>query len=264
VIGAILLTTLASKASDSFKIGDALLAHSGPATETARCPKEMVYVPTSQGGFCIDQFEASVGALCPRAKPTSEIQTNENIAIATCVPDSAKEKDPWVNVSYSEAMTICARSGKRLPSPGEWYRAALGTPDSASGATGCVLGRVGLSDAEKTGAHSGCVSSFGAYDMVGNVWEWVDTTVSDGLYNSRTLPSEGFVAEADADGVPTLTGTTSALAFGNDYFFAEPSGVRGMFRGGFWGLAEKAGIFSVNTTIQPSFAGSAVGFRCVK
>lgn len=266
VIGAILLTTLASKASDSFKISDALLlAGTGKSTEILRCPPEMVYVPTSGGGFCVDRYEVTTGVTCPRISPSSEMQTRENVAVVTCLPESTKGKDPWVNVSVSQAMALCARAGKRLPSPGEWYRAALGTPDSTNGGKqGCVLGRIGMSQAEKTGVHEECVSSFGAYDMVGNVWEWVDANVVDGVFGGRTLPPDGYITEADTDGVPSQTGTSSSAVFGGDYFFNDPTGLRGMFRGGFWNLTDKAGIFTINATIQTSFAGSAVGFRCVK
>lgn len=266
VIGAILLTTLASKASDSFKISDTLLlAGTGKSTEILRCPKEMVYVPTSDGGFCIDRYEVTVGVTCPRMSPSSEAQTRENLVVGTCVPESTKGMYPWVNASFSQAMALCAKAGKRLPSPGEWYRAALGTPDTiSSGKAACVLGRAGISQGEKTGVHEECISSFGAYDMVGNVWEWVDANVVDGTYAGRILPPEGYITEADADGVPSQTGTTSSPTFGGDYFFSDQTGVRGMFRGGFWNLTDKAGIFTVNATIQPSFAGSAVGFRCVK
>lgn len=266
VIGAMLLTTLASKASDSFHISDALLlAGTGRSTEVLRCSPEMVYVPTSLGGFCIDRYEVTTGVTCPRVHPSSDMQTNEDLAIATCKPESVKGKDPWVNASLSQAMALCARAGKRLPSPGEWYRAALGTPDAVNGGkSGCVLGRVGVSQAELTGVHDGCVSSFGAYDMVGNVWEWVDANVIDGTFNGRALPAEGYVTEADTDGVPVQTATTSSAVFGDDYLFLDPNSVRGVFRGGFWNLTDKAGIFTINATIQPSFAGSAVGFRCVK
>jgi hypothetical protein len=95
------------------------------------------------------------------------------------------------------------------------------------------------------------------------VWEWIDATVSGGMYAGRMLPSEGYVTEADQDGVPSAVGESSP-SFGEDYFFIDPVGVKGMFRGGFWSMNEKAGMFSINTTIPTSFVGVAVGFRCVR
>jgi formylglycine-generating enzyme required for sulfatase activity len=99
--------------------------------------------------------------------------------------------------------------------------------------------------------------------MVGNVWEWVDATSDNGSFEQRTLPGEGYVIEADANGVPVAVGTSSP-SFGNDYFFIDPSGVKGMFRGGFWSMNEKAGIFTVNASIPTTFVGNAVGFRCAR
>ena len=266
VISAILLTTLASKASDSFKVADVLqLAGVGQSNELLRCPPEMAYVPTSQGGFCIDRFEVSTGKTCPFKTPTSAIQTNENIAVSTCEPDSVKGGNPWVNLSETQAMTLCAKNGKRLPTPGEWYRAALGTPDTITNRNAeCAIGLVGSGSALPTGSRSGCVSSFGAYDMVGNVWEWVDADVREGSWKGGALPAEGYIAGVDSDGVPTETGTSSPIAFNGDYFFVEPIGVRGMFRGGYWGIDDTAGIYTINATIEHNFAGNAVGFRCVK
>ena len=236
------------------------------AKQEVRCPAEMVYVPTGEGGFCVDKYEVSPSDTCSFKNPASEIQTNENIAMLKCFPVSQQNKDPWVNINVNQAMNLCARVGKRLPTAGEWYRSALGTPDTVDPSSKdlCVLGRTGRSTAELTGTHANCISSYGAYDMVGNVWEWVDAEVVDGKLNDRKLPSEGYVSESNTSGLPVSTATTSSLLFGNDYFFLDPTGSRSMFRGGFWNLTDKAGIYAINATIQSSFTGSAVGFRCVK
>lgn len=100
--------------------------------------------------------------------------------------------------------------------------------------------------------------------MVGNVWEWIDASINDGTYNGRILPNEGYIGGADADGVPSDVATSSQSAFGDDYFFIDKMGVKGMFRGGFWSMNEKAGIFSINAASPMSFVGVAVGFRCAK
>ena len=160
-------------------------------------------------------------------------------------------------------MELCARVGKHLTSNSEWYRAAVGTPEQESD-RGCVLGRIGASHAEKTGSHEACVSSAGAYDMVGNVWEWVDANVVHGEYGGRTLPDEGYVSEADVDGVAITTSTTSSEIFHGDYISINKTAVEGMFRGGFWNMTEKAGVNAVNAASPPSFVGVAVGFRCAK
>lgn len=259
------LTTLAIHASDSFaRPGSGLLAGVGGSREVAHCPEGMVYIPQSGGGFCIDQYEASPGKTCTHQVVGNQFQTEDNLRNPLCMPVSVPGVAPWVNVPEHQALALCAKAGKRLPSNGEWYRAAFGTPDDAKGMQStCALDHVGATAADPTGSHASCVSSYGAYDMVGNVWEWVDATSDNSSFEQRTLPGEGYVIEADANGVPVAVGTSSP-SFGNDYFFIDPSGVKGMFRGGFWSMNEKAGIFTVNASIPTTFVGNAVGFRCAR
>lgn len=267
VLFSTLLTTLAIHASDSFKNPGTLLAGvGGTGTPPAHCPSEMAYVPSADGGYCIDKYEVSAGPTCQRAEPSNEFETQADLSDIACLPVSKKGNHPWVNVPLHQALAICAKAGKRLPTNKEWYRASLGTPDvvTPDDQGTCALGRTGQSRSDFAGAHDRCISSYGVYDMVGNVWEWVDGEVDDGKYGSRYLPSEGYVDEVDIDGVPSKTATTSNEAFGADYLFIDRSGIRGIIRGGFWSLKEKAGIFGINATIPTTFVGDAVGFRCAK
>ncbi len=267
-MGAMALTVAAIRASDTWiPPSDELVAGTAASAKEARCPSEMAYVSDPGGGFCIDRYEASPSARCPHSAPKNQFETNDNLSQTACLPTSEKGGSPWVNLPLSQAMELCARVGKHLPSNAEWYRAALGTPDDydpKSETNDCVLGRVGASVGEGTGGHSRCVSSSGAYDMVGNVWEWVDGSVSDGAYEGRELPDDGFVVEADQNGVPTKTAASSSPVFHGDYLYLRRDGVMGMIRGGFWNLVEKAGVATVNATVPTSFIGSAVGFRCAR
>ena len=267
VIGATILTTLAIHASDSLKVSDSsLLAGVGGAAPKLHCPSDMAYVPLSGGGFCIDKYEDSAGDHCMNADPNNQLESEVNFNNPLCTPTSQKGRRPWVNVAEHQALALCAKAGKRLPSNKEWYRAALGTPDvsTSDNSQACALGRVGQSRADDTGAHDICVSSYGAYDMIGNVWEWVDESVTAGTYAGRTLPNEGYVSLADADGVAVETVVSSEHSYANDYFYIDKTSVKGMFRGGFWALSDRAGIFSINAAIPESFVGVAAGFRCAK
>lgn len=263
-IGAMLLTAAVIKANDSFNppVRD-LVGGVGASAKEARCPTDMVFVSDSGGGFCIDRYEESAGKLCPVADPGNQFDTNSDVSQPLCMPVSVAGADPWTNIPLTEAMELCARVGKHLTKNSEWYRAALGTPDNESD-SGCVLGRIGESHAERTGSHSACISSSGAYDMVGNVWEWIDANVVDGSYAGRMLPDEGYVSEADVDGVAVKTGTTSSAIFHGDYLSIDKKGVQGMFRGGFWNMTDKAGVSAINATIPTGFIGVAVGFRCAR
>jgi formylglycine-generating enzyme required for sulfatase activity len=89
-------------------------------------------------------------------------------------------------ITWFQAQEACANAGKRLPTSAEWQVGASGTPDpgpddrikdcnSASGAVSI------------TGARSACVSALGAFDMVGNLTEWV----ADWLPLSPTCTSWG-------------------------------------------------------------------------
>lgn len=258
------LTTLAIFASDAME-GDAKRQSANVAGAAAsRCPTGMAFVSAPGGGFCMDAYEASAGSACPRSDPSNPFETQENLDAPDCHPDTRANARPWTNVPLHQAAALCARAGKRLPTNDEWYRAAIGTPDAFGVDAPCVLGRRGIERAEGTGSSQACRSSSGAYDMIGNVWEWVDADVRSGVYDGVTLPDPGYVSGVDADGVPTATAEAGDSAFGEDYFFVEKEGVRGMFRGGFWSLEEKGGIYTVNATVPGSFTGVAVGFRCVK
>ncbi len=263
-IGAMLLTVAVIKANDTFNPpASELVGGVGASAKEARCPIDMAYVSDSGGGFCIDRYEESAGKLCPIGDPGNQFDTNNNLSQALCTPVSVAGADSWTNIPIAQAMELCARVGKHLTKNSEWYRAALGTPDKVSD-EGCVLGRIGASHAEKTGSHSACVSSAGAYDMVGNVWEWIDANVVNGAYSGRTLPDEGYVSEVDVDGVAVKTGTTTSEVFHGDYLSIDKKGVQGMFRGGFWNMTDKAGVSAINATIPTTFIGVAVGFRCAR
>ena len=263
-----ILASVVIFATDEIKTGkDSLLAALGKSSEkgSSLCPSDMIPVNTPEGVLCVDRYENSTGKSCPHASPRNSQETQENVSWPECKPTSVEGNTPWTNVALHEAVALCARAGKRLPSALEWYRAALGTPDAlAGGAPVCNTGAIGKDAPEATGKFPQCLSSAGVYDMIGNVWEWVDESIADGTYHDRALPEAGFVSSVDQSGVPASVSTEPDTSFNGDYFWVEKTGVRGMFRGGFWGLGDRVGLYSVNATIETSFSGVGVGFRCVK
>lgn len=263
------LTTLGINAFDNLDdpskslLGAAFVSISGSG---GACSEGMVFVGTSDGGFCIDMYEASASDDCPYADPQSKQQSDDNLSLTSCEAISKKDAPPWRNISRQQAELACARVQKRLPTSNEWYRAALGTPDAdAWGREDCNLDNVSASDPDKTGSREKCVSPAGTYDMIGNVWEWLQETVQNGAYQGTTLPENGYVKSITDGGVPVETNQdTPDPSFFNDYFWIERDGVRGIFRGGYWKSQSDGGQYSVNITVPPSFTGAAVGFRCVK
>jgi formylglycine-generating enzyme required for sulfatase activity len=101
--------------------------------------------------------------------------------------------------------------------------------------------------------------------MVGNVWEWVDGSVEGGQYAGRSVPASGYVSSIDEGGVALVTqGETPDPSFNDDYFWSDPTEVRGIIRGGYWGIDTDAGLYAVNAVLPPTFTGIGAGFRCVK
>ena len=257
VVFSTVLVTLSIKASDSL-IGD-----DGDAN---LCPSEMVFVPSANGGFCIDRFEVSPGSDCPVGETNNQADSRKNMTSMDCKPISVKGSQPWIYISQTQAREACARVGKRLPTNKEWLSASLGTPDKNSlwEEDDCQVARNWKKQPGKTGSGEKCVSSFGVFDMIGNIWEWTDETLEDGILDGKKLPESGFVYELNEDGIASETGSKLVDNYNNDYFWIKNKGSRAVARGGFFSNEEKAGIYSAYLVSKPSYTGVGVGFRCVK
>lgn len=254
VVGAIVLSTLAIQASDLARGISSNLP--GLAIEsTGPCGKNAEIVHLGGRSVCIDTYEASPSRACPVATPGNEVDTQRNISDDTCAATSEKEVAPWRFVTHTQATQLCARSSKRLLTNEEWYKAVSGSTDLES----CVISSSGPSLTGST-----CKSPAGIYDMVGNVWEWVDGEVTDGEYDSKTLPRSGYVSLVDSDGIVLETSDTPSEEYNADYAWLNSSGVFGMIRGGFYGARSDAGMFALNASVQLNFSAAGVGFRCVK
>src|SRR5215471_2459293 len=93
-------------------------------------------------------------------------------------PDEGKK--PAVQIPWDFAVAYCKSLGKRLPIEEEWEFAARGTdgrryPWGNDWQPGLANANGASKGMAEVGAHKG-TSPFGAYDMVGNAWEW---TASD-------------------------------------------------------------------------------------
>lgn len=159
---------------------------------------------------------------------------------------------PAAYVNWFQAVAMARNSGKRLLTNQEWQAAAFGTrdPGNTPGTDDCNTASSGT---VPTGSRSRCASEVGAYDMVGNVWEWI------------------------ADLVPLSTACVKPLFRTGDFNCvagaSATAGPGAVFRGGGFdnGLAggAAAGVFTIDGTVQPTYpsgspdpAGITTGFRC--
>ncbi len=156
---------------------------------------------------------------------------------------------PSVHVTWPQAVAACENSRKRLPSSAEWQAAVIGSPDAGpdDGMTSCNTGSTLAPVA--TGSRSGCRASGGAFDLVGNVWEWVAdwvprSTACDGW--SGTISPTGFRDQQCLLGAAT---------------FGEPGAI---IRGGHFASGMGAGPFAVNGAVGPSTTFNFLGFRCAR
>ena len=114
-------------------------------------------------------------------------------------PATSREDEPVCHVSFFEASAFAKWAGKRLPTEGEWEKAACydalrnfkqdfpwgGAEPNSSKSN---LFENGLWSVAPIGAFPGGASAYGCQQMIGDVWEW---TTSD------YVPYPGFKSEFD-------------------------------------------------------------------
>lgn len=155
---------------------------------------------------------------------------------------------PSRDLTWFQAAAAARNAGKRLPTNAEWQTAAFGTPDGAP----CIVSAGGPGN---TGT-VGCLSDVGAFDMVGNLWEWAADWMQGASGNG-----------VDGAWNPHAARTSSA-AYGSDLIFgineASPStdGFPAvLLRGGGWFFGPDAGVFALSTSNGPSSSSPVIGFR---
>ncbi len=158
---------------------------------------------------------------------------------------------PSAYITWFQAQVACKNSRKRLPSNAEWQAAVVGTPDAGfdDHVTDCNtnVGPLAVFFVTGTGSRNSCVSSDGAFDMMGNLDEWVADWVA--LSTACGTWSAGLSPTGDQQ---CLAGAATS---------GEPGA---LVRGGAWDSGSFAGPLSVDGLNPLSNASDRIGFRCAR
>lgn len=157
------------------------------AGETNEMPAHEVTL----GGFWIDRTEvtnAQFGA-CVGDGKCEPLRNQSSFTRPVYFGLPEFENHPVVHVNWHDALAYCTWAGGRLPTEAEWEKAARGNEGFPNpwgeAAPSCERANVDgcFGDTKLVDDFAAGMSPYGALNMAGNVWEWVNDWYDEHYYD---------------------------------------------------------------------------------
>jgi len=144
--------------------------------------------------FYIDKYEVTnvFYRACEDAGACKTLKRTSSFTHDAYHANSQYDNYPVIFVDWDDARSYCAWRGMDLPTEAQWEKAARGT-DGRTYPWGEDIDETRanyndiVQDTTAVGSYENGKSPYGAYDMAGNVWEWVKDWFSDTYYLNTPL-----------------------------------------------------------------------------
>ena len=191
--------------------------------------------------YWIDKYEVSNAqyAKCVADGECTEPGSKSSKTRNNYYGNSEFDNYPVIWVDWNQSSSYCAWAGGRLPSEAEWEKAARGTErgkypwGNENPTSELVNYNENVGDTTAVDSYPEGISPYGAFNMAGNVSEWVNDRWSN---------------KYDTSGTRNPTG--------------PQTGAYRVLRGGWWGSVDRGIRSGFRARFNPYIRGSYRGFRC--